>query len=44
VTLGFCKTLIMLALLRRLEQMTQLALLRRLELQMLKESTLKILL
>ena len=45
VTLEFCKTLIMLALLRRLEpKMTQLALLRRLKLQMLKESTLKTLL
>ena len=42
VTLGFCRTLILLALLRRLEpKMTQLALLRRLKLQKSKESTLK---
>ena len=41
-TLEFCKTLIMLALLRRLEpKMTQLALLKRLKLQKSKESTLK---
>ena len=45
VTLEFCRTLIMLALLRRLEpKMTQLALLRRLKLQKSKESTLKTLL